>query len=49
VASDGPINEKRKRELIEWAASRGIPEHHCRFLTAFIGGHTRLSAGAFRT
>lgn len=37
VASDGPINEQRKGELIRWAKTQGIPEANCRFLTAFLG------------
>jgi hypothetical protein len=35
VASDGPIDEDRKRALLHWAVSQRIPEEHCRFLTAF--------------
>lgn len=35
VASDGPIDEDRKRRLLRWAAEQRIPEESCRFLTAF--------------
>lgn len=35
VASDGPIDEDRKRRLLRWAAEQRIPESSCRFLTAF--------------
>lgn len=35
VYSDGAIHEKRKRELVEWAARHGIPEDQVGFLTAF--------------
>jgi hypothetical protein len=35
VASDGPIDEDRKRALLRWAVSQRIPETDCRFLTAF--------------
>ena len=35
VASDGPIDEDRKRRLLAWAAQQRIPEKSCQFLTAF--------------
>jgi hypothetical protein len=35
VASDGPINEARKKALLKWAKRQHIPEESCRFLTAF--------------
>jgi hypothetical protein len=35
VATDGPIDEKRKRALLDWATTQRIPEDACRFLTAF--------------
>lgn len=35
VASDGPIDEKRKRELVQWATQQNIPEASLSFLTAF--------------
>lgn len=35
VASDGPIDEDRKRSLLRWAAKQRIPEDSCYFLTAF--------------
>jgi hypothetical protein len=36
VASDGPIDEDRKRALLKWAAQQRIPEGSCHFLTAFF-------------
>jgi hypothetical protein len=35
VASDGPIDEDRKRALLRWASEQRIPDGSCRFLTAF--------------
>jgi hypothetical protein len=35
VASDGPIDEERKRALLVWAARQNIPEGSLKFLTAF--------------
>jgi hypothetical protein len=35
VASDGPIDEDRKRSLLRWAEKQRIPEESCYFLTAF--------------
>lgn len=35
VASDGPIDEDRKRALLRWARQQRIPEGSCNFLTAF--------------
>lgn len=35
VATDGPITERRKRELLEWAEQHRIRPDSCRFLTAF--------------
>lgn len=35
VASDGPIDEDRKRALLRWATQQRIPEGSCNFLTAF--------------
>jgi hypothetical protein len=35
VASDGPIDEDRKRSLLAWASRQRIPERSLRFLTAF--------------
>ncbi len=35
VASDGPIDEDRKRSLLRWAVEQRISEGACRFLTAF--------------
>jgi len=36
VASDGPIDEDRRRALLRWARDQRIPEASCRFLTAFV-------------
>jgi hypothetical protein len=35
VATDGPITEKRRQDLLEWATSHNHPAERCRFLTAF--------------
>jgi len=35
VASDGPIDEDRKRSLLRWAMKQRIREESCFFLTAF--------------
>lgn len=35
VATDGPIDEDRRRSLLSWARDQRIPEQDCRFLTAF--------------
>ncbi len=35
VVSDGPITERRRQNLIDWAQRQGIDPDHCRFLTAF--------------
>jgi hypothetical protein len=35
VATDGPITEKRKQDLLEWATAQNHPAERCRFLTAF--------------
>lgn len=35
VSSDGPIHERRKRELLKWADAQRIKPSSCRFLTAF--------------
>lgn len=35
VASDGPINDRRKQELIDMAASANYKESDCAFVTAF--------------
>jgi hypothetical protein len=35
VASDGPINEVRKKEILAWAGKHGILPESCRFVTAF--------------
>lgn len=35
VASDGPIDEDRKRQFLRWAEDHRIPATACRFLTAF--------------
>lgn len=36
VATDGPITERRKRELLDWAHKQRIPAADCKFLTAFV-------------
>lgn len=36
VHSDGPIHERRKTELLEWAETQRINPESCRFLTAFV-------------
>lgn len=36
VASDGPVDEARRRALLAWASAQGIDEGSCRFLSAFI-------------
>lgn len=35
VATDGPIDEDRKRALLRWAVTQRIPDGACNFLTAF--------------
>lgn len=55
VSTDGPINEKRKRELLEWADAQRINPASCRFLTAFASRNATpakrrlkdLAAGTF--
>lgn len=36
VATDGPVTEARRRQLLRWAASQSIPTVSCRFLSAFL-------------
>jgi hypothetical protein len=36
VASDGPVTEDRRRQLMRWAEDQRIPPTSCRFLTAFF-------------
>jgi len=36
VASDGPITEDRRRQLMRWAEDQRIPAGSCRFLSAFM-------------
>lgn len=36
VHSDGPIHERRKAQLLEWADTQQIKPESCRFLTAFV-------------
>lgn len=36
VASDGPVTEDRKRQLLRWAEGQHIPPASCRFLSAFL-------------
>lgn len=40
VASDGPIDEDRKRAFLRWADDQRIPVDSCRFLTAFASRHS---------
>jgi hypothetical protein len=35
VATDGPIDDDRKRALLQWATEQRIPDGSCQFLTAF--------------
>lgn len=35
VATDGEVNEERRRDLLDWAATQYIPPEHCQFLSAF--------------
>jgi hypothetical protein len=35
VATDGPITEQRKQDLLQWAAAQNHPAERCQFLTAF--------------
>jgi hypothetical protein len=36
VASDGPVTEDRRRQLIQWARDQRIPVESCQFLSAFL-------------
>jgi hypothetical protein len=36
VASDGPVTEDRRNQLLRWARDQRIPEQSCRFLSAFL-------------
>jgi len=36
VATDGPVTEDRRRQLIRWAEDQRIPPSSCRFLSAFL-------------
>ena len=40
VASDGPIDEDRRRDFLRWAEEHHIPAGTCRFLTAFTSRHS---------
>lgn len=40
VASDGPIDDDRKRDFLRWAEDHRIPASACRFLTAFTSRHS---------
>jgi len=40
VASDGPIDEDRKQDFLQWAEDHHIPTGACRFLTAFTSRHS---------
>ncbi|MBU4189004.1 MAG: restriction endonuclease [Actinobacteria bacterium] len=35
VATDGPITDSRREDLLDWAKKQGIKPANCRFLTAF--------------
>jgi hypothetical protein len=37
VASDGPVTEDRRRQLLRWAQNQRIPQESCHFLSAFLG------------
>ncbi|MGW3179469.1 BsuBI/PstI family type II restriction endonuclease [Kitasatospora sp. NPDC001119] len=55
VATDGPVHDKRKADILAWAAEVGLPPEKCRFLTAFesrTGSEAkkclpRLASGSF--
>jgi hypothetical protein len=36
VATDGPVTEDRRRELLRWATNQRIPPASCKFLSAFL-------------
>jgi hypothetical protein len=36
VASDGPVTQARRAELLRWAHGQGIPGTSCHFLSAFL-------------
>jgi hypothetical protein len=36
VATDGPVTEDRRAQLIRWAEEQNIPRQSCKFLSAFI-------------
>ena len=36
VASDGPVTEDRRRQLLRWAEEQRIPVGSCQFLSAFL-------------
>lgn len=41
VASDGPVTEERREDLLAWATDQHIPVENMRFLSAFVSrGHT---------
>lgn len=40
VASDGPIDEDRRRAFLRWAQDHAIPTASCRFLSAFTSRHS---------
>jgi len=39
VASDGPVTEDRRRQLLRWAEDQRIPPESCRFVSAFASRH----------
>lgn len=42
VVSGGPIHERRRYELLEWAEARGVPVDRCRFVTAYRSRSDRI-------
>jgi hypothetical protein len=36
VATDGPVTEDRRAQLIRWAEEQNIPRQSCKFISAFI-------------
>ncbi len=39
VASDGPVTEDRRKQLLRWAQDQRIPPGSCRFVSAFASRH----------
>lgn len=36
VATDGPVNERRRRALLDYATDAGFGDHHVAFVTAYL-------------